>query len=116
MAIPLHPGPLVTTDLDADDPIPEGFVLVDVRSEDEWDAGHAPGAVHIPVDELADRIEDVPDSDVILICRLGRRSAHAAQILAEHGIEAWVLTDGMAAWQSNGLPLVSSDGDIPTIA
>ena len=44
---------LLTTDLNADDPIPEGFTLIDVRGEDEWDAGHAPGALHIPLDELA---------------------------------------------------------------
>lgn len=116
MAIPLNPGPLVTTDLNADDPIPEGFTLIDVRSDDEWDAGHAPGAVHIPLDELADRIDDVPDTDIMVVCRLGRRSAQAAEILADNGIDAWDLSDGMAAWQNNGLPLVSSDGDIPTIA
>lgn len=116
MAIPQNPGPLVTSDLNADDPIPEGFTLIDVRGEDEWDAGHAPGALHIPLDELDERIDEVPDTDIMVVCRLGRRSAQAAEILASHGIEAWDLSDGMASWQNNGLPLVSSDGDIPTIA
>lgn len=116
MAIPLNPGPLVTTDLNADDPIPEGFALVDVRGDDEWDAGHAPGAIHIPLDELAHRIDEVPDADIMVVCRLSRRSDKAAEILADHGIDAWIVTDGMAAWQNNGLPLVSADGDIPTIA
>ena len=115
MSIPQTPAKILTSDLDPDQPIPDDFTLIDVREDDEWEAGHAPGAIHIPVSQLADRLDDVPDGDLIIVCRLGGRSAKAVDILAEYGIEAWDLTDGMTAWQSAGLPLVSADGDIPTV-
>jgi len=115
MSIPESPSKFDSSVLDADNPIPEGFTLIDVRNDDEWEAGHAPGAVHIPLPELPNRLDEVPDGDIIVVCRLGGRSARAADILAEQGIEAWDITDGMTGWQQNGLPMVSEDGDIPTV-
>ncbi|MDO5723561.1 MAG: rhodanese-like domain-containing protein [Flaviflexus sp.] len=115
MRIPLTPGNIRTTDLDSTDPIPQGFTLVDVRRDEEWEAGHAPGALHIPLTELANRIDDLPDEDIIVTCRSGGRSAQATALLADLGIEVWNLADGMLGWAAGGLPLTSDDGDIPTI-
>jgi len=62
------------------------FVLVDVREADEWDAGHLPGAKHVPRGHLESRIEGAaPDRDarVVLYCASGNRSALAARTLRE---------------------------------
>src|SRR5215213_11493889 len=61
-------------------------VIVDVRESDEWDAGHIPGAVHVPRGYLESRIEGaVPDRDrrVVLYCASGQRSALAAHTLEQ---------------------------------
>ena len=63
-----------------------GFVLVDVRESDEWDAGHLPGAKHVPRGHLESRIEGAaPDREtrVVLYCASGNRSALAARTLKE---------------------------------
>ena len=57
----------------------DGAVLVDVREDHEWAAGSAPGARHIPLSRLAERLHEIPpDRTVLLICRSGRRSAHGS--------------------------------------
>ena len=62
------------------------LVILDVRTKGEFDAGHAEGALHIPVDELADRVQEVPeDAPVLILCRSGRRAAAAFNILARSG-------------------------------
>src|SRR5579859_1795013 len=66
--------------------LPVGAYLLDVREDDEWAAGHAPEAVHIPVGALSARAAEVPqDREVYVICRSGARSAYAAQALAGAG-------------------------------
>lgn len=115
MRIPPTPGNIQATDLDATDPIPEGYVLLDVRRDDEWEAGHAPGALHIPLSDLAERLDELPDEDIIVTCRSGGRSTQACALLTEYGIPVWHLADGMLGWAERGMPLTSDDGDIPTI-
>ncbi len=62
--------------------LPAGVYLLDVREDDEWAAGHAPEAVHIPVGAIAERAGEIPqDREVYVICRSGARSAYAAQAL-----------------------------------
>ena len=64
--------------LDAD---PENTVVVDVRRDDEWVGGHATGAIHINIDDLADRIDQVPqDKKVLFICAAGVRSGLACEL------------------------------------
>lgn len=66
----------------------DGFALVDVREEDEYDAGHIEGALLIPYEEIAGRAEaELPDKEqtILVYCRSGRRSAIAAQTLVELG-------------------------------
>ncbi|MDO4791355.1 MAG: rhodanese-like domain-containing protein [Buchananella hordeovulneris] len=108
-------GDITVDRLDFDSPIPEGYTLIDVREDDEWEAGHAPGAVHIPSGELADSLDELPEGDLIIVCHGGGRSSRACKMLAENGIDALNLAGGMVAWAAAGLPLVSEDGDVPRV-
>lgn len=98
------------------DDVPEagdGVVLLDVREVDEWNLGHAPGALHIPIGEVPARIEDIDiDAEVYVICRQGGRSLGVVEYLNNIGFEAFQVNGGMVAWQHNGRPLIS-DGDTP---
>ena len=66
-----------------------GAVLVDVRTRAEYDAGHGPGAKHVPYHELAARISEIgdPKTPVVVYCRTGRRSGIAVQTLKKLGFE-----------------------------
>ena len=97
--------------------LPAGVFLLDVREDDEWAAGHAPDAVHIPVGTLAERSGQIPqDREVYVICRSGTRSAYAAQALTAHGLNAVNVADGMTGWAVAGRPMVSEDGTEPHVA
>lgn len=87
-------------------------VLLDVRQENEWEAGHAPMASLIPLSELADNLEELPrDRLIICTCRSGGRSLRAATFLKEQGFDAVNLTGGMIAWFAEDLPFESDSGD-----
>jgi rhodanese-related sulfurtransferase len=97
--------------------VPDGAVLVDVREPEEWVAGHAPGAQHIPLGEVTARYQEIPrDCDVYLICRSGMRSARAAQALAGAGWVALNVADGMQGWQTAGRPMITESGTTPYVA
>jgi len=116
MAIPDTPGTNVTVeDLDGSNPIPDGYVLLDVREQDEWDAGHAPGAVHIPMGELPARMDDIPEGELVVVCRSGGRSARSVAWLNQAGFDAYNLASGMKGWESAGLPLTRDDGGAATV-
>ena len=85
--------------------------LLDVREQDEWDAGHIEGAQHIPLGELAARLGEVPKAQtVVAVCRSGSRSDRAAKGLRLSGFEAENLDGGVTAWSRAGLPLVARGG------
>jgi len=76
----------------------EGALLLDVRTQGEWRAGHVDGATHIPVQELAARVDEVPaDRPVVVYCASGIRSARAVELLREAGREA-VDLGSMSDW------------------
>ena len=76
-----------------------GTPLVDVRGDDEWQAWHVEGAVHIPLDELGVRSDEVPREGVVLVvCAHGVRSRKAAAHLRDLGIDAVSVSGGLAAW------------------
>lgn len=80
--------------------------LVDVRYDDEWQAGHIEGAVHIPEDDLEDRVDELDRSrPVVTVCRAGTRSDDAAEWLRGQGFDAASLDGGMLAWKWAGLPI-----------
>ena len=85
--------------------VPAGAYLLDVREDDEWDAGHVPGALHIPLGELGARYTEIErDRPLFVICRSGNRSAHAAHALAGAGWDARNVADGMRGWQAGAVP------------
>ena len=85
--------------------------LLDVREQDEWDAGHIEGSQHIPLGELGARLDEVPhDRTVVAVCRSGSRSDRAAKGLRASGYAAENLEGGVTAWTRAGLPLVSAQG------
>lgn len=99
-------GPAQARDLQA-----AGAILLDVREDAEWRAGHAPKARHIPLSRLSARLHDLPPNrTVITVCRSGHRSARAAALLARDGRDAVNLAGGMHAWARAGLPVVASGG------
>lgn len=96
--------------------LPDDAVLLDVREDYEWVAGHAEGALHIPLDQLPDRLEELdPDQDLFVICRTGGRSLRAAQWLTGLGYSAINVAGGMDQWLEAGRPLVSDNGLKPII-
>jgi rhodanese-related sulfurtransferase len=84
-------------------------VLLDVREPAEWDAGHAPQAVHLPLARVS--ADAVPaGTTVVAVCRSGNRSGKAADLLAAAGVAVHNLAGGMGAWARAGLPVVTDDG------
>jgi rhodanese-related sulfurtransferase len=82
-------------------------VMVDVREPGEWQAGHVADARHIPLGELAARLDELPrDQELLLFCRSGVRSDRATQFLRSQGYtQARNVTGGIIAWAQHGLPL-----------
>jgi rhodanese-related sulfurtransferase len=97
------------------DPLPEGLAVLDVREEIEWVHGHIDGAVHIPLATLPERVSDVPDGQVLVVCKIGGRSARAVAYLAHAGYDAVNLDGGMLDWEAAGRPMVSETGAPPQV-
>ena len=92
--------------------LPQSTVLLDVREQEEWDAGHAPQAQHIPMSELAGRLGELPsDQEVLVICRSGGRSARVTAYLNANGWDARNVDGGMQQWASAGRDLTCDQGD-----
>jgi rhodanese-related sulfurtransferase len=101
------------------DPLPQGLLVLDVREDDEWGAGHVEGSVHVPLMELEQRYAELATlaaqtgaGQTLVVCRSGNRSAYAAAFLLEQGRDAVNLEGGLMAWQAAGRALVA-DGDHP---
>jgi hydroxyacylglutathione hydrolase len=78
-------------------------VVLDVRASDEWDHGHIPGAIHIPLGSLQLRLAEIPkNGEVAVHCQGGERSAIAASILEKNGITVSNLTGGFSEWERSG--------------
>ncbi len=91
--------------------------IVDVRYPNEWEAGRIEGAIHIPLDDLHDRLEEIDRSrQVVTVCRSGNRSANAAEVLSSEGFRAENLDGGMEAWAAAGLPFATPEGQPGTVA
>ena len=88
--------------------LPRGVVVIDVRNQSEWDAGHLPGAHHIQLGTLEKRLDEVPRDGVVVVhCQGGARSAIATSLLAAHGYRNAInLQGGYQEWASAGYPVV----------
>jgi rhodanese-related sulfurtransferase len=86
-------------------------VLLDVREDDEWQRGHAPGALHIPMGEVPSRIGEIsPDATLFVVCQVGGRSQRVAQYVARNGYTPANVAGGMLAWAAAGRPVITDEG------
>lgn len=96
--------------------VPADAYLLDVRENDEWVAGHAPQAVHVPLADLPGRTGELPEGgDIYVICRGGARSDYAVRLLSAGGRPAINVADGMMGWAVAGRPMVSDSGAEPVV-
>ena len=79
-----------------------GLPLVDVREQDEWDAGHAPEAIFLPMSQIQERLDELPDGRMLVICHSGGRSARVTEYLLGQGHDAVNVEGGMLAWPHAG--------------
>jgi rhodanese-related sulfurtransferase len=97
--------------------VPADATILDVREDDEWRAGHVEGSTHVPLSELPARAGDVPAADpLVVVCKVGGRSAQVTAWLRQQGREAVNLDGGLQAWQQAGRPLVTDAGGPGTVA
>ena len=86
-----------------------GAVIIDVRRPDEFESGHPPGALWIPVDEVPARAGALPaEGDLLFICEVGVRSGLACEYAASLGVapeRLFNVDDGMSAWREKGFPV-----------
>ena len=92
--------------------VEDGAYLLDVREPDEWAAGHAPGAHHMPMMEVPARIAEVPtDAEVVVVCRSGGRSGQVTSYLMGNGWDnVRNLDGGMQSWAAAGRDMISENG------
>jgi rhodanese-related sulfurtransferase len=95
--------------------LPEGLIVLDVREPVEWEHGHIEGAVHIPLMELPQRLDEVPSGQLLVVCKAGGRSAQAVGYLVAQGIDAINLDGGMSEWAEAGRPMVSDNDEAPRV-
>ncbi len=82
-------------------------VFIDVREQDEYDAGHIPGVTLIPLGSVPSRMNEIPkDKTVIAVCRSGNRSSQATQYLRDQGFDnVHNMNGGMNEWAQAGHPV-----------
>lgn len=96
------------------DEVPAESVILDVREPDEWAAGHIAGALHVPMNEVPHRLAYDPgplsaNTAVVVVCKVGGRSAAVTAWLRNQGYDAVNLEGGMLAWHGAGRPMEAED-------
>ena len=85
--------------------------VIDVREQYEWDAGRIPGTTHIALGRLASSASEIAsDKPVIFSCKVGSRSAMAAQAFRASGYEAYSMAGGIRLWDDQRRPMEPQDG------
>ncbi|GAB2869030.1 rhodanese-like domain-containing protein [Nocardioides pacificus] len=97
------------------DPLPAGLRILDVREQVEWDNAHIEGALHVPLSQLVQRLDEVPTEQTLVVCKIGGRSAQAVAWLTQQGREVVNLDGGMLDWAGAGRPMVSETGLPPRV-
>ena len=110
----MHQIPTVTVE-GVPQPLPEGLVVLDVREPVEWEHGHIEGAVHIPLMQLPQRLDELPEAQTLVVCKIGGRSAQAVGYLVQQGFDAVNLDGGMLEWAGAGRSMVSENGRPPHV-
>jgi rhodanese-related sulfurtransferase len=100
--------------------VPDDAVFLDIREQDEWDRGHAPGAVHIPMSQLPVRVHELApfldlDEPLVIACRSGARVQRVMPWLARQGYEVANLAGGMRAWHAAGKSMAAREGGRPQV-
>ncbi|GFG53806.1 sulfurtransferase [Mycolicibacterium agri] len=94
----------------------ESVVLLDVREDDEWQRGHAEGAIHIPMGQVPARMSEIdPNAKLFVVCHLGGRSMRVAGYLAQNGYAPINVAGGMQAWVDAGRPVITDGGGVGTV-
>ena len=90
---------------------PDDAFFLDVRDLNEWDTGHVPDTINIPLDQLADRVNELPtDQDIVVICRSGNRSEIGRDLLLQAGFKnVTSMVGGVSDWKDAGYPY---DGEV----
>lgn len=97
------------------DPLPDGLHVLDVREDVEWAHAHIDGAMHIPLHELPVRVDELPEGQTLVVCKVGARSAQAVDYLLRRGHDVVNLDGGMLDWQAAGRPMTSETGAPPRV-
>ena len=92
-----------------------GRRLIDVREDDEWAVGHVDGAVHIAMSSLPGALASVPQEPLVVMCKVGARSAQVTGWLCAQGFDAVNLDGGAIAWTASGRALIAADGTPGTV-
>jgi rhodanese-related sulfurtransferase len=100
--------------------LPDDAVVLDIREQEEWDRGHAPTAVHIPMSELPARVDELApfldrDEPLVITCRSGGRVLRVMPWLAQQGYEVANMNGGMRAWLAAGKPMEAGGGAEPHV-
>ena len=107
------PGERDITPAEAEALVRDGAQLIDVREDEEWEAGRIGGARHVVLGEVASQAPTIDqERPVVFYCRVGARSAMAAQAFRRAGWEAYSMAGGLEAWNHAGLPLEPEHGHV----
>jgi rhodanese-related sulfurtransferase len=95
--------------------VPADGLVLDVRENDEWAAGHVEGSLHVPMSDFVARFGEVTEAvadgrRAHVMCRVGGRSAQVTQYLVQQGVDAVNIDGGMLAWEGAGRPMVTENG------
>ena len=84
-----------------------GALVLDVRTQEEWNEFHAPNTTLIPLDQLAARVNEVPkDREIVVVCRSGNRSQEGRDILLNAGFtQVTSMKGGLTEWRASGYPI-----------
>ena len=85
----------------------DDVILIDVREQSEYDAGHIPGITLVPMSDIQNRLDEIPtDKEVIVTCRSGNRSGQVTDFLRQNGFDnVHNMQGGILAWEQAGYPV-----------
>jgi rhodanese-related sulfurtransferase len=96
--------------------VSEPVRLLDVREPIEWQCGHIAGAQHIPMQEVPAHLAELAaQGPLVVVCKVGGRSAAITKFLRDNGLDAVNLAGGMVAWAAAGRPMVAETGGEPFV-